>query len=123
MVSWLGLVLVASLMLAGQLLLKQGLRQTGPVSLDPRGLVTLASRILTTPLLFAGCLVGFLTTLLWLAILSRLELSSASPTLTAIYFALLLVFSRVILGEHVSLSRWVGVVLTIAGIALISRNG
>ncbi len=121
--QWLGLLLVAGLMLVGQLLLKQGLKETGPVPLDLRGLAGLAPRILTTPLLLAGCLTGFLTTLLWLMILSRLELSYASPVLTAIYFVLLLLFSRTVLHEDVSSGRWLGVLLTIAGIALISRNG
>lgn len=117
------LLSVAVLMLTGQLLIKQGLKQTGPVPIDLGGLVGLIPRILATPLLLTGCLIGFLTTLLWLMILSRLELSYASPILTAIYFVLLLAFSRVMLHENVSSARWLGVLLTIVGIALISRNG
>ncbi|MBK9090358.1 MAG: EamA family transporter [Holophagales bacterium] len=118
-----GLLSFAALMLAGQLLIKQGLKQTGPVSLDVGGLFSLVPRIVTTPILLAGCLIGFLTTLLWLMILSRLELSYASPILTAIYFVLLLVCSRLVLHESVSSGRWLGVLLTIVGITLISRNG
>jgi drug/metabolite transporter (DMT)-like permease len=80
-------------------------------------------RILTTPTLFLGYVLSFATGLLWLVILSRVDLSYAVPLMTGIYFLLLLLTSTLVLREAVTPVHWLGTLLILAGIALTARSG
>ena len=117
------LLLVAALTCTNQLLLKSGITRGGPISFSVDGFVELLVRIVRTPAVLAGYAVGALTGLVWLLALSRLEISLASPVVTGIYFVLLLLASRVLLNETVSLARWAGVFLILVGIFLLTREG
>ena len=57
--------------------------------------------------------------LFWLAVLARMEVSQAYPYLGLGYVLVLLV-SHFQLGEHISRARWTGVLLIVAGIAVLS---
>ena len=116
------LVLVALGMLLSQMLLKRGMGEGGALPLSVVGVAELIRQILTTPTLLVGYGIGGITTLAWLVTLSRLDLSLASPTLTGIYFVLLLLSSAFILREDVSLWRWGGTLLIIVGIVVMARG-
>lgn len=111
----------ASLLVASQLLLKTGLKQGGAISLTSfahlRGFL---HQILTTPALLGGICLGGASTLLWIVVLSRFELSYAMPLLNGVYYLLILLASVLVLGEMVTPVRWVGAALMVLGIALIS---
>lgn len=122
--QYLLLLLTASGLLVSQLLLKQGAKSGGAISLTSLAqLGGLIRQILTSPLLLLGYGLSGFTALLWLVILSRLEVSYAAPMLTAIYYVLLLLTSALVLREGVTLGRWIGTLLIIAGIAVIARAG
>lgn len=61
-----------------------------------------------------------LGTLLWLAVLYRMEVSKAFPFLS-LGFVLVMLASRYYFKERISLSRWAGVVLIIAGIVMLAQ--
>ena len=61
------------------------------------GLANLIRQTLTNPALLVGYGPGGITTVIRLVILSRLELSYAQPSLTAIHFVLLLFESTLVL--------------------------
>lgn len=63
-----------------------------------------------------------LSSLLWLAVLSRLPLSLAYPALSVSY-VLILFLSRYVLGESVGAFRIIGVVLICLGVAFIGKSG
>jgi drug/metabolite transporter (DMT)-like permease len=118
------IIIAASGALISQLLMKQGLSQGGPIIMGSLAqVVDLIERVLTTPLLLAGYILSFLNGLVWLAILSRVNLSYAAPLMTAIYFILLLISSALLLREVVTPGQWFGTLLIIAGIFLIARFG
>lgn len=117
------LLAVATLQCANQLLLKKGVSRGGPIPLSWDGLVSLVVRVVTTPEILAGYAVGFLTGLVWLATLSRLEISFASPAVTGIYFILLVVGARAFLGEGLTVTRVLGMALILGGLFLIFREG
>ncbi len=121
-IQYLQLLLVAIGMMASQLLLRKGMSAGQPVPMSFEGVAQVITRIVSSPMLLAGYAVGGVTTLAWLVVLSRLELSYAAPTVTAMYFTLLLVVSRVLLNEHFSLARWGGTALIVLGIMLIARD-
>lgn len=110
-------------LLIAQLLLKQGLTQTGALTVKslPQAF-NLIRLILTTPKLMVGLGISALSTLMWLVALSRLELSYAIPMLSGIYYVLILFASTFVLGEKVTLQRCAGALLMIIALALISNS-
>jgi multidrug transporter EmrE-like cation transporter len=128
MTHWIGnlglIAIVALSLLGNQLLLKYGTRATGALSLSsPAEAVALIRQVLTTPALLAGYALSGLTALLWLVVVSRLDLSFAVPLLNGIFYVLLLLASATLLRETVTAARWAGALLILIGIALISTSG
>jgi drug/metabolite transporter (DMT)-like permease len=116
-------MLMVSTLLIGQLLLKQGLTQTGVLNFGTWQQVLNTIRlILTTPKVVAGLCVSSLSTLMWLLALSRLEFSFAIPVLSGTYYLLSLLAAIFVLGEQVSAPRWAGALLMIVALALISYS-
>src|SRR5829696_10300378 len=110
--------------LLSQTLMKQGLNQGGPIIVaNVAQFIALILRILTTPLLLTGYILSFLTGFIWLAVLSRMNLSYAAPMMTATYFMLLLLTSALVLREVVTPAHWAGTLLIISGMFLIARVG
>jgi len=60
-------------------------------------------------------------TVFWLAVLSRMEVSKAYPFLSLGFVSVLLI-SKFYFHERISSNRWLGVVVIVAGIALLSRS-
>jgi uncharacterized membrane protein len=119
------LIIVAAFgALLSQTLMKQGLSQGGPIMVaNLAQFIALILRILTTPLLLTGYILSFLTGFIWLAVLSRMNLSYAAPMMTATYFMLLLLTSALVLREVVTPAHWAGTLLIISGMFLIARVG
>ncbi len=59
-------------------------------------------------------------TLFWLLVLSRMEVSKAFPFLS-LGFVLVLLASRYYFHETISTARWIGVMVIIIGIVLLSQ--
>jgi drug/metabolite transporter (DMT)-like permease len=120
MVTALILVFVAvCFSVTGELLLKQGMNLVGVLSLST--LSVTVPKMLRTWHLYAGLGSIAVGAVFWLAAISRVNLSWAYPML-AMGYVLVLVFSRLILHEHVSVVRWGGTLLIVIGVYLISRS-
>jgi drug/metabolite transporter (DMT)-like permease len=114
---------MACTLLIAQLLIKQGLTQTGALTVTNwQQALNLIRLIVTTPKVIAGLGISALSTLMWLVALSRLELSYAIPMMNGIFYVLVLLASRLVLGEKVTFQRWVGALLIIVAMALISKS-
>lgn len=114
------LVLVAvCFSVTGELFLKEGMTRVGVIAL-PTLLPTLGRMLRTWPL-YAGMGAVIVGAGFWLTAISRVDLSWAYPLL-AVGYVLILLFSAILLREHVSLIRWVGAALIIVGVVLISRS-
>ena len=107
------------LTVTGELFLKSGMNRVGPVMIHD--LVASAARVVQTSQIWVGF--GFIGAgaLLWLSALSRAQLSWVYPILSLGY-VLVLIFSRIILSEPVSWSRWLGTAVIIAGVYLVFRS-
>jgi len=117
------LLSIAVGLLASQLLVKQGVSRGGALSVTSLAeFGHLIRYMLTTPAVLLGYGVSGVTAILWLVILSRMELSYAAPMLTAIYSVLLLAASALVLHEAVTPTRWIGVLLVIIGIMCLSKT-
>lgn len=114
-------VVAVSVLLAttGQLLLKAGMDAAGAeVALAPDALLELVRTVATSWRLLLGLVAFGGSALFWLVALSRLPLSTAYPLVSTSY-VLLLVFSRIVLGERPSVTVWGGALLITVGVVLI----
>jgi multidrug transporter EmrE-like cation transporter len=117
------LVLVPVLIgVVGQLLLKKGMTMVGQFNFtDLAQIVPQFMRAFTNPWVFAGFAFYFLSSLFWMIVLSRVELSVAYPMLSLGY-AVVLLASFFLFQEAVSPVRWLGVLVIMLGVVLISRS-
>lgn len=117
--SWLlGGVLLNSF---AQLGLKTATQATGFIEGSPQSL-WLAGQQLATSVAFWLALTCYgLSVAVWVVGLSRLPVSQAYPVLSLGYIVAALL-AWIMLGESVSLARWSGIGLIIAGVLLVSRS-
>jgi drug/metabolite transporter (DMT)-like permease len=70
---------------------------------------------------WAGFLAYGLSSIMWLWVLSRAQLSYAYPIL-ALTFPIVVGMSALLFGESISLLRWMGVGLILCGVSLLART-
>ena len=117
------MVLVAALFGAGgQLSLKIGMGQVGRIGTDSlEQPLQIVVRVLTTPFVVGGLGLYVLGAVLWLAILSREQLSFAYPIL-AVGYAITPTLAWLMLGESVNPLRWLGIATICMGVLLTARS-
>jgi uncharacterized membrane protein len=120
MPSALWMVLVAVIFsVAGEIFFKEGLNRVGVLTLSNLG--PTLGRVLRTWPFYAGAASFAVSVSFWFAAISRVELSWAYPLLATGY-VLMLLFSALILGEQISPLRWIGAVVIVIGVILVSRT-
>ena len=104
--AWPLLLISVSLGVAGQVTLKLGMNRVGAIELAGlTSAATIASRVFSVPLVWIGLLCYGVSALLWMVILSRLDLSTAYLMLASMY-VLIPLASWLFLGERVPPLRW-----------------
>src|SRR2546425_2376395 len=116
-------VLLASMVFFGSfgnVLLSKGMKQIGEI-LDPSpmALVSVFMKVFTNGSIWLGISSLFVFFVSYLLLLSWADFSYVQPA-SAIGYALVAVLGYFMLGEFISLTRWTGVVLISAGVALVS---
>ena len=101
---------------SGQLLLRTGMAGHSDLS---GGALFLAA--VSSPLVWAGLGLYVLSTVTWLAVLSRIDLAVAYP-LAAMNYVLVTLFAALILHEAVSSMRWAGTGSILLGILVVARG-
>jgi drug/metabolite transporter (DMT)-like permease len=110
------LVILSSLL--GNLSLSLGLRQTGRVlSVSPLDYL----RALTNPWVALGAAILILWLLSQMILLSWADLSYVLP-ITSIGYVLTALLGRWLLHEQISPARWAGILLIVAGVAVVQRT-
>jgi multidrug transporter EmrE-like cation transporter len=104
---------------AGQFLIKFGVNKLP--SMDSVGLQKFLISAGFSPFVISGIALYAFSSILWVILLSKLDLSVAYPALSIGYVLVLLV-SMLFLGEQVSALRFAGVFLIMAGIFIIFRS-
>lgn len=110
--------------LMGQLLLKKGMIHIGEVTLFSKGIRNLSKTVwnmMTNKTVLAGIFFFAVSSLLWLVILSGLELSYIYP-LVSINYVLVALSSRVLFKEKVTKARWLSIAVIIVGVILVSSS-
>lgn len=103
----------------GQLLLKIGMRQVGPINRsDLSNPIHLALAVFSNPLILISVPLYVGGFMIWLIVLSKLDLSYAYSFL-ALAYVLVPLLSWLILGEHIPTVRWIGIIVICIGIVLV----
>ena len=118
----LAILISVFLAVVGQLLLKMGMLRVGKFSFNISTLVHQYTRILLNPFVIAGLFAFFISMLIWLYVLSRMELSFAYP-FVALNYVLILFGSYFLLKETITLHKMIGVVVIIIGVYLVAKGG
>jgi drug/metabolite transporter (DMT)-like permease len=106
----------------GQILLKKGMGSLGTLNLTGlTGAVQTALQIGTTPLVWFGLGCYGIATMIWLIVLTRLDVSLAYPLL-ALNFVLVPLLGWLLLGEQVPSWRWVGIGIVLLGVTVVART-
>ena len=118
------LILMAVLLgVVGQLLLKMGITQVGTLAFgsDLAGLIQLGLRVFGNLKVLGGFAAYGLSSLFWIVVLSKVDLSLAYPML-ALNYVLVPLTAWLFLGEQVPTLRWLGAGVVIIGVVIISRT-
>ena len=106
---------------AAQLLLKAGAEKLAPMSPSVSGAFSFAMRIAIEPHLLGGVACYFISMLLWIMALTRMEVSVAYPMLSLGY-VLTAIAAYFLFGEAVSVQRVLGIVIIIVGVVITARS-
>jgi multidrug transporter EmrE-like cation transporter len=116
------LILLGVLLNAGaQLLLKAGMNQIGHFDFSIANMVPIGLRVAATPPIVVGLFAYVFSVIVWLLVLSRVQVSYAYPMLS-IGYVVNAVAAYYLFGEDLSIIRIMGIVVIIAGVYLISRT-
>lgn len=126
--SVLPLILISVLLTSGsQLILKIGMA-SAPVqtalAMRREGLIGPGSLLIgfgTQPAVVAGLACYGLSAIVWLFVLSKIELSQAYPCI-ALGIVLTTLGGGLLLGEDISVTRWLGLIVIVGGVALVAAS-
>jgi drug/metabolite transporter (DMT)-like permease len=107
------------LAVAGQLLMKKGMMIFG--TFPARQLLFKIIPMFLNPYVFVGLACFGMSAVFWLIVLSRLELSLVYPMVSVAYI-LVAILSWIFFKENVTLIRWLGILVIVFGVFLISRS-
>ncbi|OGC14078.1 hypothetical protein A3J90_08715 [candidate division WOR-1 bacterium RIFOXYC2_FULL_37_10] len=114
------LVLVSiSLAVIAQLCMKNGMNAFGSFQINQ--IIFKIIPMLLNPWVMAGFILFGISSIFWLAVLSRMDLSFAYPMVSLAYIAVAIA-SIIFFKESVTLIRWAGIIVICFGVFLISRS-
>jgi len=119
---YLPLILAGVLLNAlAQLTLKQGMRSIGHFSFSIENLLKMAFTIAFNPFVLAGLGCYVISVVIWLLVLSRVEVSYAYPLLS-IGYVVTAMAGWLLFNEAMDLTRWSGIAVICCGVWLITRT-
>lgn len=108
------MILLVICQVFGDLWISRGMREIGAVSFEAGVLLTIATKFLTSPWIWLGISFLICSLLLYLAAMSRFDLSYVIP-MTAFTYVLSTAMAILILREQVSMIRLLGTCIITAG--------
>jgi multidrug transporter EmrE-like cation transporter len=115
-------ILIATVLgVTGQLMLKHGMGQMGPLQVSVDTFLPTVWRMMTAPFVVGGLLIYGFGTFFWLVTLSRLDLSYAYP-FVSLNIVIIFFFSWLIMREDINPLRAAGMIVICAGILLVARS-
>jgi multidrug transporter EmrE-like cation transporter len=117
------LIIIAMLIgVVGQVCLKAGMNQVGKIeAVGVTQLLPILLSAFSKPLVWIGLAAYAASAMFWLIVLARFDLSYAYPMLASMYLVIPVV-SLVFLKESIPPLRWLGMVVVLIGVVLVSRG-
>lgn len=112
--AFLGLIVAIAFSTTGELFLKIGMQRVGHLSFQ----LPLLIRTFTTWQVLLGFGLFLIGSVFWLWVISRADLSWAYPML-AMGYVLVVLESRLFLGEPVGAQRWLGTLVILVGVTIM----
>ena len=107
---------------AGHVMLAKGMRPIGDLMEAPTGrLGAMVARAVSSPWVLVGVALQASFFFLYLALLSRADVSQVLP-MTALDYIVVALLAQWALGEGVTAVRWAGIGLITTGVFLVSRT-
>ena len=114
-------IIVTILLTLAQVFVKLGLNKLGGFNIQLRTFFTDIITLITSYYLWIAAITIIISSLLWMKVLAKVELSVAYP-LISISYVFGLLAARFIFGEAIPLVRGIGVIVIIIGVILIVRS-
>lgn len=119
---YLPLILAGVLLNAlAQLTLKQGMRSIGHFDFSLHTLLGMTMTIGLNPFVLIGLACYVVSVVIWLLVLSRVEVSYAYPLLSVGYIVTALA-GWLLFSESITIARWAGIAVICFGVWLITRT-
>ena len=116
------LILIGVLLNAfAQLVLKKGMSQIGAIQIDMSSIISMLFKVSTNFYVFLGLLFYVISFVVWLMVLSRVEVSYAYPFLSIGYIIAAIV-GYYYFGEAMTLSKISGILIICLGVFILYRN-
>lgn len=120
--KYLPLILTGVLLNAfAQIVLKQGMRAIGTFAFSLENILPIGIKVGLNPYVLLGLSCYGISVVVWLMVLSRVDVSYAYPLLSVGYIVAALA-GKLFFGESVDLVRWSGIVTICIGVYLITRS-
>jgi len=116
------IVLGVMLNAAAQLALKQGMRNIGYFAFRWENCGSVFVAVASSPYVLGGLACYVFSVVVWLLVLSRVEVSFAYPLLSIGYIVTAFAGWR-FFNESMNLTRWSGIMIICFGVWLITRTG
>ncbi len=107
----------------GNLLLKAGMNQVGSVVETQLSVVQYILQTLAQPTILIGVVLYIVSFVMWLSLLSMMEISAVYPIFVSAAFLIVMAGSAVWFGENVNAMRIIGTLVVALGILIVSRSG
>lgn len=104
-----------------QVMMKRGLQSLGPLDITVWDFFPFVMKVLFNPLIIFGILSFVFSLIIWLSALSKLDLSQAYPMMS-IGYILTALLGYFLLGEQLTATRIVGILIIMMGVFLVSRS-
>ncbi|RAU96565.1 EamA family transporter [Paenibacillus sp. YN15] len=115
------LVLMSAMMGSiGQIMMKHGSNRLGRLTMSPATFAADLGRVLRVPEFWVAILLFSLSSLIWVKVLSRADLTSAYP-LNSMSYIFVFLFSAFFLNEALTLQKVAGALVIMLGIFIITR--
>ncbi len=116
------LILLAVFLNTGaQLLLKAGMNRFGQFEFAFSKLMNIGTQLMVNPYIMLGFLTYVISVLVWLLVLSRVDVSYAYPMISLGYILNALT-AYYLFGETLSLMRMLGILVILCGVYLVARS-
>jgi multidrug transporter EmrE-like cation transporter len=107
---------------AGNLLLKWGMDDCGSIAQADLGIVQYYCKVFAKPQILVGAAFYIVSALMWMAVLSMMDISAAYPIFVSSAFLIVTVSAVLFFHEHVNVVRILGMMVVVLGIVLVSQS-